>query len=129
VNVPTTLKYTKTDEWIKVDGNFATIGITDYAQEHLSDVVYVEYPVAEDDAVVKGDVIVTVESVKAAAEVNAPISGKVLEVNEALIKKTGLVNSDPYGEAWMIKLEIDQTADLMSLMEPGEYEKYCQERS
>ena len=85
MNTPANLKYAKTDEWVKVDGNIATVGISDYAQDQLSDIVFVEFNREIDDAVSKGDALATIESVKAAADVNSPISGKVLEVNEGSV--------------------------------------------
>ncbi len=126
---PADLKYTENDEWIRLEGNVGTIGITDYAQEQLSDVVYVEVSVSAGDTVAKGDTFAAVESVKAAADVYLPASGKVLEVNEALADTPELVNSDPYGEAWMVKIELSDPSELDSLMDAAAYEKYCQERS
>ena len=129
MNVPSNLKYAKTDEWVKVDGKIATIGISDYAQSQLSDVVYVEVIVSVKDGVKKNATIATIESVKAAADVNAPVSGKVVAVNEALSKTPELVNSDPFGQAWMLKIEIEKPADLDSLMDAAGYQSYCEERS
>jgi len=129
MNFPTDLKYTEADEWLKLEGDTAIIGITDYAQEHLSDVVYVEFPVAEGDEVVKGDAITTIESVKAAAEVNAPVSGTVIEVNEGVTKDTGSVNSDPFGAAWMVKIKVSDSSEADALMDAAAYEKYCAGRS
>jgi len=129
MNIPTDLKYTESDEWLKLDGDTATIGITDYAQEHLSDVVYVEFPVAEGDEVVKGDAITTIESVKAAAEVNAPVGGAVIAVNEAVTKDTGSVNSDPFGVAWMVKIKVGDPSEVDAMMDAAAYEKYCAGRS
>ena len=129
MNIPTDLKYTESDEWLKLDGDTATIGITDYAQEHLSDVVYVEFPVAEGDEVVKGDAITTIESVKAAAEVNAPVSGAVIAVNEAVTKDTGSVNSDPFGVAWRVKIKVTDPSEVDAMMDAAAYEKYCAGRS
>lgn len=129
MNVPTNLKYAKTDEWVKMDGKIATIGISDYAQSQLSDVVYVEITVSESEAVKKNSTVATIESVKAAADVNAPVSGKVVAVNEALPQSPELVNTEPYTQAWMLKIEIENPADLDSLMDAAGYEKYCEERS
>jgi glycine cleavage system H protein len=122
-------KYTKTDEWVKVDGDVATIGVTDYAQEQLSDIVFVEYMQSVGDAAVKDTPCVSLESVKAAAEVNFPVSGKITETNDGLADKPELVNSDPFGEAWMMKLTLTNKAELDGLMDAGAYEKFCQERS
>ncbi|KPL81109.1 glycine cleavage system protein H [Ornatilinea apprima] len=128
MKIPGELKYTKGDEWVKVEGNIATIGITDYAQDHLSDVVFVEISVSVDDMVKAGTTVATLESVKAAADVNAPVSGKVVEVNEGLADAPDTVNSDPYAGAWMLKVEMSAPAELDALMDAAAYEKYCEER-
>ena len=125
MNIPSDLKYTKNDEWIRADG---TVGITDYAQDQLSDVVFVEIVVSEGDEVSQGDIIATIESVKAAADVYAPVGGKVVAVNENLDDNPEIVNEDPYGEAWLIKLEIADPAELDGLMDAAAYEAYCKER-
>jgi glycine cleavage system H protein len=129
MNVPTDLKYTKADEWIRVEGNTATLGVTDYAQDQLSDIVFVEVTVAADDEVKKGDIAATLESVKAAADVNFPVSGTVTEINEDLAQNPEIVNSDPYGEAWMVKFELSNSSEVDALMDAAAYEKYCEERS
>ncbi len=121
-------RYASTDEWVKVDGGIATIGVTDYAQSQLSDVVYVEIKVEPGDKVVKGDAIVTIESVKAAADVNAPISGEVIEVNEDLNKTPEQVNTDPFDNAWMVKIKLSSPGELASLMDEAAYIIYCDER-
>lgn len=126
MHIPQHLKYTKNDEWI--DPKDGTVGITDYAQDQLSDVVYVEFVVNEGDEVQQGDVIATVESVKAAADVYAPVSGKVVALNEALADAPEKVNEDPYGEAWFLRLEVSDPAQLDGLMDAAAYEAYCQER-
>jgi len=102
MNVPADYKYTASDEWVKLDGKIATIGVSDYAQEQLSDVVFVEVVLGEGDSAKKGTTCATIESVKAAADVNLPVSGKVIQVNEDLSKSPELVNTDPYGKAWML---------------------------
>ncbi len=129
MNVPTNLKYSKTDEWVKVEGNVATLGITDYAQSQLSDVVYVEISTSVGDQAKKNTTIATIESVKAAADVNAPVSGKVLSVNEDLPQTPEAVNSDPYEAAWMVKIQLENPAELDSLMDAKSYQSYCEERS
>lgn len=129
MNIPSNLKYTKSDEWVKVDGNVATIGVTDYAQEQLSDIVFVEITVSDGDDVKTGETIATLESVKAAADVSLPVSGTVTAINEALANTPELVNSDPFGAAWMIKVEIADPAELNGLLDAAGYEKYCEERS
>lgn len=128
MNVPADLKYTKEDEWIKVEGNIATIGVTDYAQDHLSDVVFVEIAVAAGDVVTAGQTGATLESVKAAADMNIPVSGKVVAINETISDATETVNSDPFGAAWMIKVEMSNPAELDALMDAAGYSKYCEER-
>ncbi len=122
------LKYTSTDEWVKVEGNFATVGISDYAQDQLSDIVYVEIRVGVGEKVAKNGALATLESVKAAADVNAPVSGKVVATNEGLSQSPETVNNDPFGGAWMVKIEMSDPADVKSLMDAAAYEKYCQER-
>jgi glycine cleavage system H protein len=117
MNVPSDLKYTENDEWIRMEGSTGTVGITDHAQEQLSDIVFVEILVSEGDNVRKGDTCATVESVKAAADIYIPVSGKVVAVNEALADTPELINSDPYGEAWMIKLEPGDPAELEGMLD------------
>ncbi len=129
MNIPKELKYEKTDEWVKVDGSTGTVGISDYAQEQLSDIVYVDITLSVGDKVKKGAVIATIESVKAAADVNMPVSGTVLEVNSALSDTPEHVNTDPYGSAWMLKVQLDDPQELTSLMDGAAYEKYCAERA
>ncbi len=125
MNIPAELKYTKNDEWIRDDG---TVGVTDYAQDQLSDVVFVEITVSEGDEIAQGDIIGTIESVKAAADVFAPASGKVVSVNEALDDRPELINEDPYGEGWLIRLELANPEELASLMDAAAYEAYCASR-
>ena len=124
MNVPTDLKFTKNDEWVRVVNNVGTVGITDYAQEQLSDIVYVEIVVSEGDEVAQGDSCATLESVKAAADVYLPISGKVVAVNENLPDSPEGVNTDPYGAAWMVKVELSDPAELDGLMDPTSYEAF-----
>jgi glycine cleavage system H protein len=128
MNVPTDLKYAKTDEWVKVEGNIATMGVSDYAQSQLSDVVYVEISAAVGDHVAKNDTIVTIESVKAAADVNAPVSGEVIETNENLSQTPETINNDPFGEAWLVKIKMENPADLEGLLDAAGYQSYCEER-
>jgi glycine cleavage system H protein len=129
MNAPANLKYTNSDEWLSIDGKIATLGVTDYAQEQLSDVVFVEITVAKGETLKKHLHVATIESVKAAADVNVPISGKVTEVNEDLPNSPELVNSDPLGKAWMIKFEIADASELTSLMDAKAYTDYCATRS
>lgn len=128
MNVPENLKYTHSDEWLSIEGNVATLGVTDYAQDQLSDIVFVEITVEKGDSIKKQAHVATIESVKAAADVNSPISGKITEVNESLPNTPELVNSDPFGKAWMIKLEIADPAELSSLMDAKAYAEYCSTR-
>ena len=113
----------------KVTGNVATIGVSDYAQSQLSDIVFLEFKVEPDDVLEKDSGIVTIESVKAAADVNTPVSGKVIDLNRNLEDKYELINSDPYQAGWMVKLELSDPAELSGLMDKAAYEKYCEERS
>jgi glycine cleavage system H protein len=122
------LKYAKTDEWVKIEGNIATIGVSDFAQEQLSDVVFVEITVSDGERVKKNKTCATIESVKAAADVNLPVSGKVISTNTALSETPELVNTDPYGKAWMLKVEIADPAELADLMDSDGYQAFCQER-
>jgi glycine cleavage system H protein len=128
MNFPANLKYMPSDEWAKIDGNMATMGVSDYAQDQLSDIVYFEFKVDAGDEVSKGDVIATLESVKAAADVVAPVSGKVVELNEKLTEAFESVNTDPYG-AWMVKIEMSSPAEVDKLMDAAAYQTYCEERS
>jgi glycine cleavage system H protein len=128
MNIPTDLKYTPNDEWIRVEGAIGTVGITDYAQQQLSDIVFVEIVVSVGDTVKKGDTCATVESVKAAADVYMPVSGKIVAVNEALPDTPEVVNSDPYGAAWMVKVELSDPTELDHLMDAAGYEKHLAEK-
>lgn len=127
MNIPEDLKYTTEDEWIKLEGEIATIGITDYAQDHLSDVVFAEITVSVGNSLERGKVFATVESVKASVDVSAPISGKVIEINEQINQTPELLNSDPYGQAWLLKVKIKSSSELNILMEAESYRKYRQE--
>lgn len=117
------LKYTDQHEWVAVDGDTAMVGITDYAQGQLGDVVFVELP-DEGKSFAMGDQAAVVESVKAAAEVYAPISGEIVEVNEALNGKPELVNEDAIGDGWFFKIRIDDETELDSLMDEKEYREF-----
>jgi glycine cleavage system H protein len=129
MHFPEDLKYTENDEWVRAEGEIGTVGVTDYAQDQLSDVVYVEITVAIGDSVAKGDMFGLVESVKAAADIYMPVSGTLTEINEALIDTPELVNSAPYAEAWMAKFQLTDPNELEELMDAGAYEKYANERS
>jgi glycine cleavage system H protein len=126
-NVVAGLLYTKEDEWVKVEGDEATVGVTDHAQDALSDIVYLELPDVG-DSFAMGDTFGVVESVKAAADLYMPISGEVTAVNEDLIDTPETVNSDPYGEAWMVKIKLSNPAELDDLMDADAYTHYLAER-
>ena len=122
-NVPEDLHYSKDHEWVRVEGNIASIGITDYAQNSLGDVVYVELPkVGEDFAA--NESFGSVESVKAVSEVFSPVSGTVAEVNESLNDEPEKVNGDPYGDGWMIKVNMSSPGEVDSLLTAAEYEDF-----
>ena len=123
MNIPTDLKFTENDEWIRVEGNVGTIGISDFAQDQLSDIVYVEILVSEGEEVSQGDSCATIESVKAAADVYMPVSGKIIGVNEELADVPESVNSEPYDKAWMVKVELSDPAELKALLDAAGYEK------
>lgn len=123
-NVPDNLLYSQDHEWVEVNGNIATVGITDHAQAELSDVVFVDLPKVG-DSISSGDTVSTVESVKAASDVYAPISGEILEVNEELENDPGLINSDPYGAGWIYKVRIDLPSETNDLMNAADYEAFC----
>lgn len=125
---PKDLKYMKTDEWIKVENGIGIIGISDYAQDSLSDVVYVEFAVDPDQKVKAGDNLATIESVKAAAEVNLPVSGTVLEINSGLSDTPEVLNAKPYTDGWLAKIKLDNASELDALMDAAAYEAYCQNR-
>ena len=117
MNFPKELKYTKNDEWVRVEGDEGTIGITDYAQDQLSDIVFVEFLADIGDSLDKGETFATVESVKAAADIYMPVSGEVIAINEDLPDAPESVNSDPYGKAWMVKIQLSDPAELDDLLD------------
>jgi glycine cleavage system H protein len=123
MDIPSNLKYTKTDEWF--DPTAGAMGLSDYAQGQLSDIVFVEIVVAVGDTVAPGKPIASVESVKAAAEIYASATGKVVAVNEELANTPEVLNKDPYGAGWMVKIEGGKAE---SLMDAATYQKYCDER-
>ncbi len=123
---PEDLKYTREHEWVSIDGSVATIGITDHAQEQLGDVVFVELP-SVGDRVEKADAFGVVESTKAVSDVYAPLSGEVSEVNDDLPDNPELINEDPYGDGWMVKITLGDQADLEDLMTADEYRKFIEE--
>jgi glycine cleavage system H protein len=124
--VPSDLRYTKDHEWVRVDGETATIGVTDFAAGQLGDVVFVDLPVVG-RSVDQFATFGVVESVKAVSDLYAPVSGEVVEVNDSLASKPELVNSDPFGEGWMIRVEIGDAAQLGDLLDAAAYEKLTAE--
>lgn len=126
MNIPSTLKYTESNEWIKLEGKTGTIGVSDYAQDQLSDIVFAEVIVSEGDVIKKGDSIATIESVKAAADVYTPVSGKVVGINESLGGAPEVINSDPYGAAWIVRVELSNPAETDALMDSKAYERLIQ---
>lgn len=121
------LLYTKEDEWVKVDGEEAIVGVSDHAQDSLSDIVFLELPEVGDSFEL-GDTFGVIESVKAAADLYMPISGEITAVNESIIDAPDLVNSDPYGEAWMVRVKISDSAELAGLMDVDAYAKFLEEQ-
>jgi glycine cleavage system H protein len=121
MNYPDNLRYTKDHEWISIDGNLATIGITDFAQRELGDIVYVEVETVG-KALNAGEVFGTVEAVKTVSDLFLPVNGTIKELNAALANAPELVNNDPYGEGWMIKMSVDNPADVQALLDAAGYE-------
>lgn len=124
MNFPANLKYSKDHEWVKVDGNIATIGISDFAQDQLGDIVFVDIQ-TEGEELAAGEVFGAIEAVKTVADALMPVSGKVIEVNADLEGAPESVNSDPYGAGWMIKVEMSNPAELDDLMDAEAYEAIC----
>ena len=122
MNVPSNLKYSNDHEWVSVEGNIATIGITDFAQSQLGDIVFVDIPTL-DETLAAGDVFGSIEAVKTVSDACTPVSGKVIEMNEALDGDPALVNKDAYGEGWMIKIEMSDPAEVDALLSAEDYEK------
>ena len=128
MNLPDDLKYTKEHEWISLDGNVVTIGVTDYAQEQLGDIVYVEFP-KEGELVNNGETFGVLESVKAVSDTYSPVTGKIVEVNEPLADTPETVNEDCYGEGWLIKVELDSTTEMDAFMDAEAYKAFVEEES
>ncbi|MEQ5995349.1 glycine cleavage system protein GcvH [Staphylococcus saccharolyticus] len=124
--VPSEFKYSKEHEWVKVEDNVATIGITEHAQNELGDIVFVELP-ETDDELNEGDTFGSVESVKTVSELYAPISGKIIEVNEELEDSPEFVNESPYEKAWMVKIEINDESQLQELLSADQYSEMIDE--
>ncbi len=119
-------RYTKEHEWVRKDGELFVFGISDHAQDQLSDIVYLESPEVG-DSFAQGDSFGVVESVKAASDLYLPMGGEIVEVNDALVEAPEIMNSDPYGEAWIIKFKASDPAEFGQLMSPEDYEKFTQE--
>lgn len=128
LNHPDTLKYSKTDEWVRVEGDQATIGITDYAQDQLGDIVYIELPWDAGSGVSHDGKFGDIESVKATSELISPISGDVVKVNEELKDHPELINDKPYEDGWMLVVKMTNPAEVDSLMSADEYKAYLQGR-
>lgn len=122
MNIPSELKYTKDHEWIRIDGDIATVGITDFAQGELGDIVYVEVE-SLDETLEKDEVFGTVEAVKAVSDLFLPLSGEIIELNEILEDEPEKVNSDPYGDGWMIKIKLNDTSEIDDLMSETDYKE------
>lgn len=120
------LYYTRSDEWVKVEGNVATIGITDYAQDKLGDIVYVEQAEVG-KALKREDRVLSVESVKAASDIYTPLSGEVIEVNTLAVQNPSIINSDPYGEGWLFKIRFSDSQELSDLIDAEAYKEYRNE--
>ena len=120
------LYYTKSDEWLKVEDDIGTIGITDYAQDQLGDIVYLE-KIEKGKKLKQDETLTTIESVKAVSDVSTPVGGEVTEVNEKLLDDTSIVNRDPYEEGWIVKIKIENKDELKNLMSAQEYSEYRKE--
>jgi len=128
MDFPQDLKYTKEHEWVREEGGSVVVGVTDYAQDSLGDVVYVELP-QEGAAVTKDEPFGVVESVKAVSDLYSPVSGTVLEVNDSIVDSPEVINDEPYGDAWMLKIELADPDDLDGLLSVEEYQSYIEEES
>ncbi len=128
MNFPKELMYAKTDEWVKVENGIATVGISDYAQSQLGDIVYFEFSVEPGDNVKAGQTLGSVDSAKATSEVNVPVSGSILEINESIPDKSEVLNQDPYGTGWLVKIKLSDPTELSNLMDADAYANYCQGR-
>lgn len=125
---PEDLKYSKEHEWVRLSGNIATVGITDYAQDQLGEIVFVELP-DEGEEFGKDDAFGVVESVKSVNDVYAPVAGRIVEINDPVVDSPEMANEDPYSEGWLVKIEISNPKDLKELMTSKQYEAYIKEES
>ncbi len=122
MNIPSDLQYTKDHEWVKVEGEVATVGITDFAQGELGDIVYVEVETV-DEILAKDEVFGSVEAVKTVSDLFLPLSGEIIEFNEALEDEPEKVNTDPYGDGWMVKIKINDTSEINALLSDADYKE------
>ena len=123
MNFPENLKYTKDHEWLKIEDNAGTIGITDYAQKELGDIIYLDISANVGDEVKQGDQIGTIEAVKTVSEVYSPISGRVLDINEGINDNPSVINQEPYGGGWIIKIESNNADELINLLDVNQYKE------
>ncbi|HPS31905.1 MAG TPA: glycine cleavage system protein GcvH [Anaerolineaceae bacterium] len=124
MNFPQELKYAQTDEWVKLENGIATVGISDYAQDALGDIVYFEFSVEVGDHVKAGGQLGQVDSAKASSEVMLPVSGVVTEINEAILDEVEILNDDPYGKGWLLRIKVDDPAELEKLLSAEAYRAY-----
>ncbi len=125
MNTPNDIKYTKEHEWVSLDGETATIGITDYAQSQLGDIVFVEFPDINSE-IIQNETFGVIEAVKTVADLFAPVSGEIIEVNSSLEDSPNFINSDPYGSGWIIKIKINDSNEYNGLMSSDDYEEHIQ---
>jgi glycine cleavage system H protein len=125
---PSDLKYTKSHEWVRVEGDIATIGITDHAQEELGDITYLELPEVG-ESLSAAEAFGVVESVKAASDINSPFDGEIIERNESAVEAPEVVNSSPYGDAWLLKVRLDDPSQIDALMTPKEYDALLEQEA
>jgi glycine cleavage system H protein len=128
MTVPEGFHFTKEHEWIQVDDNIATVGITDFAQESLGDITFVQLP-KEGESIKKDDPFGVVESVKAVSDLYAPVTGRVVEINQPLLNAPELINEDPYTDGWMIKIELKDASEVEELMSTAAYKEYIEEKA
>lgn len=127
MNIPSNLNYTKTHEWVKANGNIARVGITDFAQKELTDIVFVELP-KQNTVISAGKECTVIESVKTAADIYAPVSGRVVKINQSVVEAPEIVNNDPYGEGWLFEVEITNSSELNNLLTAEEYKETIAEK-
>lgn len=125
MNIPDNLKYTKDHEWLKIDGEYAFIGITDYAQHELGDIVFIEVETVG-EILSKGEAFGTIEAVKTVSDMFMPVGGEVLEYNEDLSSKPEIINSDPYDQGWVVRIKVSDPAEVDELLTPGQYKELIQ---